>query len=354
MKTLKLLLIPFSLLYGIITWIRNICFDFGILPSKSFNIPIISVGNLRAGGTGKTPHIEYLIKLLTPKHKTAVLSRGYGRKTSGFILADENTKSKEIGDEPMQIFKKFKSVSVAVHANRVKGIKNLLNIKPEIKAILLDDAFQHRYVNPGLSILLTEYSDLYSNDFMLPTGNLREFAGGASRADIIIVTKTPNIFSPLDRRSILDKINPKPYQRVYFSYTKYGDLVPLNKPEEENPFTKEYYFERNYSFLVLTGIAKAINIQYYLKSKVSEVIPMAFADHHQYTSDDINELHKTFNSIASSKKIIITTEKDSMRLLDPEISALLADLPIFYLPLEVIFHGNDEINFNNHILDHVR
>ncbi len=354
MKTLKLLLIPLSLLYGLITWIRNICFDFGILPSKSFSIPIISVGNLRAGGTGKTPHIEYLVKLLHPKYKTGVLSRGYGRKTTGFILADESATASEIGDEPLQIFKKFTDLTVAVKSNRVKGIKKMLELQPDIKTILLDDAFQHRYVKPGLSILLTEYSDLYSDDFMLPAGNLREWASGASRADVIVVTKTPQFFSPLDRRSILDKIEPKPYQRVYFSYTKYGELISLNNPDVQSPFTKEYYFERDYTFLVLTGIAKPINIQYYLKSKVTEILPLAFADHHEFISEDMQELRKSFDSISNSKKIIITTEKDAMRLKNPEIAGLIADLPIFYLPMQVVFHGNDESNFNNHILDYVR
>ena len=353
MKLYKILLLPVSILYGVIVAIRNLLFDYGIFPTKGFKTTVISVVNLSTGGTGKTPHVEYLINLLIHKYQLAVLSRGYGRKNTGFIVADENKSAVEIGDEPLQIKKKFRDVIVAVCNSRVKGINELLKLHPEINIIILDDAFQHRYVNPAISILLTDYSLLYANDFVLPSGNLREFQSGASRADVIIVSKTPLLFSPLDRRFLINKLNPKPYQKIFFSYTSYGNLVSLNKTEEI-PFPKEYYFEKNYSILLLTGIANATNIAYYLKNQVENMRHLSYPDHYKYTHNDLKQITNSFDTISDSNKIIITTEKDAMRLLSIELKELVDKLPVFYLPMEIRFHDQDAENFNQFITSYVK
>ena len=215
-----IIMLPISLCYGLAMQIRNWLFDINLLCSKTFDKPVISVGNLTFGGTGKTPHIEYLIRLLTPELFIATLSRGYGRKTRGFILASIPSSAKQIGDEPLQFLKKFDPIKVAVDEKRKRGIHLLLEKHPDLNVILLDDAYQHRYVKPGLSILLTDFHRPYPEDIILPSGTLREFRSGAGRADIIIVTKTPKIFSPITRRRIIEELKPKNHQRIYFSYIK--------------------------------------------------------------------------------------------------------------------------------------
>jgi tetraacyldisaccharide 4'-kinase len=352
MKPHQILLYPFAILYGLIAAIRNLLFDIHILPSKKFNIPVISIGNLSTGGTGKTPHVEYLTKLLHEKFKLAVLSRGYGRRSSVFKLVDENSLAAEVGDESLQIKRKFKEITVAVSGSRVKGINKILSIVPETDLILLDDAFQHRYVSPTINILLTEYSKLFLNDYVLPSGNLREFSSGASRADIIIVTKTPAVFSPLDRRFLIEKINPKPYQNIYFSYTCYGNLISLNN-DQKSPFSNEFYFERNYHILLITGIANSTNLYYYISNQTKDVKHLGFSDHHKYTVKDVQQIKTVFDNITKSKKIILTTEKDAMRLKAPELQEIVQNLPIFYIPVEVKFHGEDETNYLNQLSNYV-
>ncbi|MBA3900259.1 MAG: tetraacyldisaccharide 4'-kinase [Bacteroidetes bacterium] len=353
MKLYKILLLPISLLYGLIILIRNLFFDYGIFSSKPFKVPVIVVGNLSTGGTGKTPHIEYLVRVLKEQYNIAVLSRGYGRKTSGFILASMESTAREIGDEPLQIKKKNPEITVAVCASRVKGIKKILAEKETTDAILLDDAFQHRHVKASLSILLTDYSRLYANDFMLPSGNLREFANGSARADIIIVTKTPAIFSPLDRRFLIDRLHPKPNQKVFFSYTSYGKhLISVNTGQPA-PFEKTYYFEK-YAVLLITGIANAANIEYYIKNQTENFRHIAFPDHHKYSSKDLKQIKNLFDNIAEENKIIITTEKDAMRLMDAGLKEQASQLPILYLPIKVRFHNDDAEEFNTYILSHVK
>jgi tetraacyldisaccharide 4'-kinase len=352
-KKVKIALIPFALLYGLVVFFRNLLFDLGIFSSKRFEFPVISVGNLSTGGTGKTPHIEYLVRLLKDNYKIAVLSRGYGRKTSGFVLSDENSNALKIGDEPLQIKNKFKDIMLAVSGNRVKGIKKIKLLEPETKIVLLDDAFQHRWISPAINILLTDYSNLYTDDFLLPAGNLREGRSRASRADIIIVTKTPVIFSPLDRRFLTNKLNPKPYQKIFFSYTKYGDIEFLN-PEGSLPKEKEFYFNNDYSALLVTGIANSQNFKYFMENKLNVTRHIEFSDHHFFSIKDISDIKHYFNNIASDKKIIITTEKDAMRMMEPSIYESLKGITVAYIPIEIAFHGNDEENFNYQILDHVK
>ncbi|MBN1199619.1 MAG: tetraacyldisaccharide 4'-kinase, partial [Bacteroidales bacterium] len=249
MTIFQFLLFPVSLLYGLIMSIRNLFFDWGWLPSRQFELPVICVGNLSFGGTGKTPHIEYLINLLKDRWFVATLSRGYGRTSKGFVLASKRSAYKYIGDEPLQFARKFDQIKVAVDEKRVRGIVELQRKYPDLQAILLDDAFQHRFVKPGLSILLTDFHRLYTSNHVFPSGSLREFSSGAKRADLIIVSKTPKVFSPITRRRILEEINPKPHQQVFFSYIRYGNPIPV-VPEQDksSPYS-------NSIILLFTGIA---------------------------------------------------------------------------------------------------
>jgi len=353
-KFLRIIAFPLSVLYGLIVTIRNKMYDLGILRSREFDIPVISVGNLCVGGTGKTPHIEYLIRLLKGEFYIATLSRGYGRKTSGFLLADTQSTASDIGDEPLQFKRKYSNVRVAVDANRVNGITQLQKNYPSLQSVLLDDAFQHRAVRPGLSVVLTDYSKLYVNDFVMPTGSLREFKSGVIRADIIIVTKCPSILLPIERKRLLNEIKPMPHQHVYFSYIRYGDFIPLNCDDQKNPFTKEFYFERNYSILLLTGIANTSPLEYYLKDKVKNLQRAKYPDHHRFTQNDLENIKKIFNNIAAPNKIILTTEKDAMRLKGPEYAEAIKDLPVFYIPIEIDFHDKDKEQFNEQITHYVR
>lgn len=355
MKFLKIIALPLSFLYGLVLYMRNKAYDFGVLSSKEFKMPVISIGNLSTGGTGKTPHIEYLIRLLKPKNAMATLSRGYGRSTNGFIVATEHSTTFEIGDEPRQFKRKFFDVNVVVENNRVKGIKKIQELFPEVNITLLDDAFQHRAVKSGLSILLTEYNKLFYNDYVLPSGNLREFKSGYKRADIIIVTKTPLFLSPLEKKIIIKEINPEAYQKIYFSYIKYGNFIPLMEEKRLNDslLNNDYYFSRNYSILLLTGIADSSPLQEYLKENVKNFSSVHFKDHHEYSITELLELKKTFNELTSENKIIVTTEKDAMRLDKPGLMEVLKSLPVFYIPIEVAFHGKDEEEFNKNILDFI-
>jgi tetraacyldisaccharide 4'-kinase len=352
-KSIRIILFPISILYGCVAFLRNKLYDLGVIPATEFQIPTISVGNLTVGGTGKSPHIEYLIRLLKTEFYCATLSRGYGRKTSGYVLSDTQSTAKEIGDEPLQFKKKFSGLRVAVDGDRVRGIHNLLKEFPSLQTILLDDAFQHRAVKPGLSIVLTDFSKLFLNDYVVPTGSLREFKSGIQRADIIIVTKCPTILLPIERKRLLNEISPLPHQHVYFSYIKYGDFIPV-LGEGVNPLSKEFYFERNFSIALLTGIANTKPLEYYLKDKVKNIIPIKYQDHHHFTKADIGTIQNIFNNIASANKIILTTEKDAMRLKSPEYADAIKNIPLFYIPIEIEFHNKDKEEFNEQILHYVR
>jgi len=341
-------------LLGFIGALRNKCYDLGIFGSKEFSLPVISVGNLTLGGTGKTPHIEYLIRLLKNKYFLATLSRGYGRTTSGFIMAGENSTSADIGDEPKQFKKKFPDVEVAVDARRVRGIRKLIEKFPGLNLILLDDAFQHRAVKPGLSVLLTDYTKLYYTDTMVPTGTLREWHQGVRRADIIVVTKTPVLFSPLEKKRITKDVQLRPYQHIYFSYLKYGDFVPLLNDGNSAILNKDFCFSNKYTVVLLTGIANAWHLEYFLKDKVKKLVTVNFSDHHQYSLSEVMRLQETFNSIKEENKIILTTEKDAMRLDKLALLEILKQLPVYYVPIEIAFHDKDEQEFNQQITDYVR
>jgi tetraacyldisaccharide 4'-kinase len=350
---LRFLLFPFSIIYGVVMQIRNLLYDKRIFSSFSFNIPVISIGNLTVGGTGKTPHTEYLIRLLNKKYKIATLSRGYGRKTKGFIIADDNSLATKIGDEPMQLYYKFSNIKVSVGEDRVKAIQTLLKKYTDLEVILLDDAFQHRALKPGLSILLTDYNKIFVHNHLLPTGTLREPSNGMKRADIIIVTRTPALFSPLERRRVEREIQLAPHQKIFFSYIKYGEFMPAWKEGGSVVFSKEYYFDRGYSFLFFTGIANIKPLQDFFEEKQMTTRYMEFGDHHNFTKEDINKLEINFNNITGSNKIIVTTEKDYMRLKDPALTPLLQNLPIYYLPIEIELHEPDKKIFDKMIFDYV-
>ncbi len=346
-RILQVILLPVSLLYGLAMQVRNLLFDLHILSSKTFDKPVISVGNLTFGGTGKTPHIEYLIRLLTPAMFVATLSRGYGRKSNGFILASKRSSVKYIGDEPLQFLKKFESVKVAVDEKRSRGIRLLLEKHPGLNVILLDDAFQHRYVKPGLSVLLTDYHRLYSEDVVLPSGTLREFRNGSKRADIIVVTKTPKIFSPITRRRIIEELKPDSHQRIYFSYIKYTDPVAVFDTMNI-PFPA-----RVTNILLFTGIANDYPLREHLERMCSELVVLKFTDHHAYSVKDVEDIIRKFDDLPTQKKIIVTTEKDVMRLKTPELSGYMKNLPLFCVPMEIDFHGSDKEKFDNEILRYV-
>ncbi len=306
MKAIRFLLFPFSILYDGITRFRNFLFDKEFLKSNSFDVPIIAVGNLSVGGTGKTPQIEYLIRLLKDQYHVAVLSRGYKRKSKGFLLADENSSVEDIGDEPMQYFKKFAALTVAVDANRSNGIKTLLEIKkPDV--ILLDDAFQHRKVKAKYYILLTKYDDLYTDDFILPAGNLRESKKGAKRTDSIIVTKCPKNLSPREQEEIKKKLKLTQHQKLFFTTISYCDTL---KGDEEMSIAD--LVEKQ--VLLITGIANPKPLLSFLDQKNINSIHLPYADHHHFTTKDVNKIKKRFQQIKTEHKIILTTEKDFVRL----------------------------------------
>ena len=335
MKLLRYILFPFAVLYGFITSIRNILFDKGILKSTSFDLPVIAVGNLSVGGTGKTPQIEYLIRLLSDKYKIATLSRGYKRKSEGFVLADENANAEILGDEPFQFYQKFSNVMVAVDANRTNGIQQLLsqNEKPEI--ILLDDAYQHRKVKAGFYILLTSYGDLYADDFMLPTGNLRESRSGAERANIVVVTKCPKILTEEEQAEIKSKLKLNARQQVFFTFIDY-DLVVFGKNEKIT--VSEIKSE---SKLLLAGIAKPKPFFDYLKNESDECL--TFPDHHHFSDADLDAIRNKANG-----RKIITTEKDYVRLKDSELVDQL-----YYLPIKSSFINHQQ-DFDATILEYVK
>jgi tetraacyldisaccharide 4'-kinase len=350
MNAARTLLIPFSWLYGLGVFIRNKLYDWGLLASRTSSIPVICVGNLTAGGTGKTPHVEYLVRLLKKKFKVATLSRGYGRLSKGFVLAAPDSPSIDIGDEPRQYRKKFDDITVAVDADRNHGIKKLKETEPGLDVILLDDAFQHRSVKPDLSILLTDHGRLYYHDRLLPAGLLREPISGALRADVIIVTKTPDNFTPMEQRIITKEIKPRPHQLVFFSFISYGDPVSYWDPAERTAALAELAAE-NYSVVMLTGIANPLPLKDFLGKQFKEIKEMNFPDHHEYTVVDLERIKAAFHSITNEKKIIITTEKDAMRLDKPGLVEFIKGLPIVYLPIEVRFRDNGEQKFDQCIFD---
>jgi len=334
MNLLRKILFPFAILYGFITGIRNFLFDKGFFKSYSFDLPVIAVGNLSVGGTGKTPQIEYLIRLLSNKYKLATLSRGYKRKSEGFVLANENSDALELGDEPFQFYQKFATILVAVDSNRKNGIEQLLSCSNKPEVILLDDAFQHRKVKAGLYILLTAYGDIYSHDFMLPTGNLREWQSGAQRANIVIVTKCPPNLSLDAQNNIKKELNLSPNQSLFFTFIEYDEVVYSDGK------TMQVSEVKGMDKVLLAGIAKPESFFTHLKQGDDECLN--FPDHHHFSESELQEIKKKANN-----KIIITTEKDYVRLKGSIVSDQL-----YYLPIKSSFLSNAG-SFDTTILNYV-
>ena len=328
-------------MYGLITSIRNMAFDIGLLNSRSFDIPIIAVGNLNVGGTGKSPMIEYLIRLFNESCHTAVLSRGYGRKTKGFLMATSDSTAVDLGDEPFQFYRKFKNLDVAVDEKRVRGIETLQQIKPDLDLVLLDDAFQHRYVKAGKYILLTAYDDLYIDDFMLPTGNLREPINGADRADLILVSKCPSNLSETIRMDILKRIDPKTHQKVFFSSIEYDNYIYSGDGKIALDELSTY------KILLVTGIANSKPLVEFLQNNRLDIEHIEFADHQFINADQQKKIALKFNKMNGERKLILTTEKDYVR------SFLKVELPVYYLPIKMSILGGNQ-KFNEIIHNYVR
>ena len=348
---LKILLTPLSLLYGLVTFIRNRLYDTNILKEKKFDAHTIGVGNLAVGGAGKTPLVEYLIRLLQKENMgIATLSRGYKRKTSGFVLATDSSTADDIGDEPL-IYKSKYKVQVAVDGNRVRGVETLLAQGTEApKVILLDDAFQHRAIKCGLSIVVSEFNHLYVHDSMLPSGTLREYQSGISRADVIVISKTPDRTTAIEMRAVLKDIHALAHQRVFFSYLKYGELYSIHNPNSKVDTLNDLYRYRVISF---AGIANAQPMVNYLKEYAAEVKHLPFPDHHQFVEKDLEDMETYYQSLPGGNKLLVTTEKDLMRLKNQQVWSLAKTMNIYVLPVEVSFKDKEE-EFNDLILKYVR
>ena len=349
-------LLPLSWLYGLGVKFRNMLFDMDILKSKSYSVPIISVGNITVGGTGKTPHVEYLIRLLKDQFNVAMLSRGYKRKSSGYVLATTETPMKMIGDEPYQIKQKYPKVTVAVDGKRTRGIEHLTNDDEtkETDVILLDDAFQHRYVKPGVNILLVDYHRSIIFDKLIPTGRLREPLKGKDRADIVIVTKCPKDLKPMEFRVLTKQMNLYPYQQLYFTtldYRKLKKVFPTTPSNQTIPSHLEDLTD--YHVLLLTGIASPKQIYYDVKPHAKDIKTLAYGDHHAFKQKDIHHINETFASMPSPK-VIITTEKDMVRLETVEGLSDEVRNNLLVLPVRIIFMLEGEATFNENIIGYVR
>ena len=345
-------LLPLSWFYGIGVGFRNFLFDVGVLKQRAYKVPIISVGNITVGGTGKTPHVEYLVKLFQGKAHTAVLSRGYKRKSRGFLLATKDTPMRDIGDEPYQMKQKFPNVEVAVDGKRTRGIEKLTGdeMKHEVDIILLDDAFQHRYVKPGINILLVDYHRLIIYDKLLPAGRLREPLNGKNRADIVIVTKCPKDLKPMEYRVITKAMNLFPYQQLFFTTLSYEPLMPVFVKPKNQMELKEL---KSYHVLLLTGIASPDQMILDLSPLSAQLIPLTFPDHHNFRKKDIGLLNETFAEMPSPK-LIITTEKDAARLKGIDGLSEEVRQNIYALPVKIIFMQDQEETFNENIIGYVR
>ena len=334
-KILTYILKPLSWIYGAVTGIRNWLFDHKVLPVVEYDVPIVSVGNLTVGGTGKTPHVEYIVGMLSVSYNIAVLSRGYKRKTKGFLLANSNSTPDSIGDEPLQIFQKYgHRAKVAVCENRRKGIEELLRQFPDIQLIVLDDAYQHRYVKPKVSVLLMDYHRPIYEDHLLPLGRLRESASQTTRADMMIVTKCPENLSPLDYRLISNKLDLMAYQKIYFSSYTYGGLLPVFPDDKPYNVTLGSLTEKD-TVLLVTGIANPRGFVRYFKKYPFKVVVSHFPDHHDFTREDLQKINERFISMKGERKILVTTEKDAVRLAyNPYFPSKLKK-SAFFLPIAV-------------------
>lgn len=348
-----LLLYPFSILYRLITDFRNALFDSGILRSEQFGIPVICVGNITVGGTGKTPHTEYLARLLSKDFKVAVLSRGYKRKSAGFRIAGSLSSVSEIGDEPLQIFRKLPEITVAVDSNRRNGIKKILKEFPGTDVIILDDGFQHRWVMPGLSILLTEYGRLITRDHLMPYGSLRENDKNRKRAGLIVVTKTPAGITGPEMADITNEVKYLPGQKLFFTTINYGDLIPIFKDQDLKKYHLPENKLENSCAILVTGIAFPDYLKIFLEGYFKKVVHLRFPDHHYFSERDIETIRSEWNDPGQYEKIIITSEKDGVRLREFTNIEDSFRKAFYYIPVEVGFLKDEKKKFDNLIFDYV-
>jgi tetraacyldisaccharide 4'-kinase len=335
----RILLLPLALLYGIGVGTRNLLYRVGALRSVRFDLPVVSVGNLSVGGAGKSPHIEYLLRWLDQYIGVAVLSRGYGRKTEGYRPVTVIDNAEQVGDEPLQFKRKFPNIPISVSESRALGVPELVKRNPETQCVLLDDAFQHLAVTPGLNILLTEFSRPFTRDWLLPAGRLREWRHGYRRADIIIVTKCPPELTPQQRYEILMEIDPYSRQRVYFSRYRYGQPYDLLRPDVRRPLDLDTHI------LLVSAIANTDYLLQHLGNETGSVQTLEFEDHHYFDDSDLLDMLRRFEALPHRNKIILTTEKDATRLELHENFLWQNQLPVFVLPIEVEFCDNDEADF---------
>jgi tetraacyldisaccharide 4'-kinase len=336
LRSFRILLFPFALVYGAIVMLRNVLYKKKIFKTLQFNLPIICVGNLSVGGTGKSPMVEFLIEYLQGENQLAILSRGYRRKTKGYVLATEKTTALEVGDEPLMFKKKFSNVAVAVGEERVLAIPQLLQDAPNTNVIILDDAFQHRAINPSFNIVLTDCNNLYCNDFFLPTGDLRDQRSSANRADVIVVTKCAEDLSISKATDMEASLKLQSHQKIYFSTIAYQQLRHLQNGSRIG-------WDIEMDVLLVTGIANPKPIEIILHDAVHLYEKLSFNDHHIFDIDDIKNIEKQFNKLTSTSKIIVTTEKDAMRLL--KFGTAIQHLPIYVLPIamKVLFNKETEL-----------
>ncbi|MEC3879950.1 tetraacyldisaccharide 4'-kinase [Parapedobacter sp. 10938] len=343
MGYLRALLLPFSLLYGLAIWLRNRLYDWGWLRSTAFDQSVIVVGNLAVGGTGKSPMTEYLIRLLSNRSRVATLSRGYGRKTRGFLEVMPDDTAQRTGDEPLQFKRKFPEITVAVDEDRVHGVSRLIDSGHD--TIVLDDAYQHRALRPGLAILLFDYHAMGKPKWLLPAGDYRDAFGERHRADVMVVTKTPIGTTNAKKNRIRQQLATTRDIPVLFASIGYGSLTPLWVVDDHADMLGS-----NVSVLLLTGIANPVPLYEYLSPQVAEIEHLRYADHHDYTVADIQKVVRCFGEMKNPNKLIVTTEKDAQRLLDPMVAVLLADLPIYMIPIHLTFDDADDAAFRKLVL----
>jgi tetraacyldisaccharide 4'-kinase len=345
MEAFRFLLFPFALVYGILIRMRNLLFDLRILPSESFRVPVLSVGNLTAGGSGKTPMVEYLLRLTGTGPGAAILSRGYRRSTRGYRLAGDNETVSTLGDEPLQFHLKYPEVNVAVSECRRTGIRRLIHDVPGLKTVILDDAFQHRYVKPRLSILVTDYFKPFNRDYLLPVGRLREPVSGRSRADVIVVTKTPRVFSPIVRKQMIADLNPLPGQQIFFSYIDYLPFKPVYRSRCDFQNMQENVNQ----IILFTGIANPWPLHEHMRRQCTDLEFFQFPDHHPFTEKELLQIRDKFKYLPTRKKIIVTTEKDAARLQNKMAEDIFGTLPLFYVPIAYQFFPQDKLDFEQTI-----
>lgn len=346
LKSFRVLLLPLAVVYGLIIFVRNKLYNRKIIKSADFNFPLICVGNLAVGGTGKSPMVEYLVELLQPHFRIGTLSRGYKRRTKGYVLAGPETTALEIGDEPMQFHSKFPGIAVASCEERIVGIPHLLQDMPDLEMIILDDAFQHREIRPGFNILLTEFNNLYSHDFFLPTGDLRDEWASAKRAEVIIVTKCPYDLTAEMKQKIIRSLNPAAGQKVFFTTIEYG--VPYHIFNHGD----EWHLTPRDEVLLVCGIANPKPMKEYLHEKTHTYYQLDYSDHHIFSIDDLKEIKQRFEEITAKDKLILTTEKDAVRLI--KFTEQLSVMPMYVLPIRHYFLFGEAQQFNELVTDFIR